>query len=150
MRNIRKELNLTYLIITHNLSTLGYLADRIAVMYLGLLVEVGPTEAVFDAPAHPYTRGLLASVAEPNPRRRISDDPLLPPGEVPSPRNPPPGCRFHTRCPFAQARCREEAPVVEEIAPNHIVACHFWDQLPATEAAVSVNTTQPAHDVKTI
>ncbi len=126
MKDLGQRLGLTYLIITHNLNVVGYIAERIAVMYLGQLVEVGPTERIFEAPAHPYTRALLSAVAEPDPRQRRADRKLLLPGEIPSPKNPPPGCRFHTRCSFAEARSREEAPVLEEIEPGHFVACHFW------------------------
>jgi oligopeptide/dipeptide ABC transporter ATP-binding protein len=129
MKELGKRLGLTYLIITHNLNVVGYVADRIAVMYLGQLVEVGPTDRIFDAPAHPYTRALLASISEPDPRQRRDGHRLLLPGEIPSPRNPPPGCRFHTRCAYAQKRSREEVPVLEEIEPRHLVACHFWRQV---------------------
>ena len=129
MKELGSRLGLTYLIITHNLNLVGYVADRIAVMYLGQLVEVGPTDRIFDAPAHPYTRALLASISEPDPRQRRDGRRLLLPGEIPSPRNPPSGCRFHTRCPYAQARSREEVPELEEIERGHFVACHFWRQI---------------------
>jgi oligopeptide/dipeptide ABC transporter ATP-binding protein len=129
MKELGTRLGLTYLIITHNLNLVGYVADRIAVMYLGQLVEVGPTDRIFDAPAHPYTRALLSSVSEADPRRRRDGHRLLLPGEIPSPRNPPPGCRFHTRCAYAQERSREEVPVLEEIEHGHFVACHFWRQV---------------------
>jgi oligopeptide/dipeptide ABC transporter ATP-binding protein len=126
MKDLGTRLGLTYLIITHNLNLVGYVADRIAVMYLGQLVEVGPADRIFDAPAHPYTRALLSSISEPDPRQRRDGHQLLLPGEIPSPRNPPPGCRFHTRCAYAQARSREEVPELEEIERGHFVACHFW------------------------
>ena len=126
---LQRDFGLTYLIITHNLNSVGYVADRIAVMYLGQIVEIGSTEQIFDAPAHPYTRALLAAISEPEPRRRRDSHRLLLPGEIPSPRNPPAGCRFHTRCPYAQARCREEAPAQEEIKPGHLASCHFWRQV---------------------
>lgn len=131
MKELGERLGLTYLIITHNLNLVGYVADRIAVMYLGQLVEVGPTDRIFDAPAHPYTRALLASISEPDPRQRGDGHRLLVPGEIPSPRNPPPGCRFHTRCAYAQERSREEVPLLEEIERNHFVACHFWREVQA-------------------
>ncbi len=126
MKDLGTRLGLTYLIITHNLNLVGYVADRIAVMYLGQLVEVGPTDRIFDAPAHPYTRALLASISEADPRRRRDGHRLLLPGEIPSPRNPPPGCRFHTRCAYAGERSREEVPELEEIERGHFVACHYW------------------------
>ena len=131
MKELGTRLGLTYLIITHNLNLVGYVADRIAVMYLGQLVEVGPTDRIFDAPAHPYTRALLSSVSEADPRNRRDGHRLLLPGEIPSPRNPPPGCRFHTRCAYAQERSREEVPVLEEIERGHFVACHFWREVRA-------------------
>jgi oligopeptide/dipeptide ABC transporter ATP-binding protein len=140
MKRLGGELGLTYLIITHNLNLVGYIADRIAVMYLGQLVEVGPAGRIFDEPSHPYTRGLLAAISEPDPRRRGGERRLLLPGEIPSPRNPPPGCRFHTRCAYAEDRCRTEVPAYEELERDHIVACHFWrrvreDPVPVATAA---------------
>jgi oligopeptide/dipeptide ABC transporter ATP-binding protein len=129
MKELGTRLGLTYLIITHNLNLVGYVAGRIAVMYLGQLVEAGTTDRIFDAPAHPYTRALLSSISEPDPRQRRNGHRLLLPGEIPSPRNPPPGCRFHTRCAYAQARSRAEVPALEEIEPGHFVACHFWRQV---------------------
>jgi oligopeptide/dipeptide ABC transporter ATP-binding protein len=137
MKDLGQRLDLAYLIITHNLNVVGYVADRIAVMYLGRLVEVGTPDQIFDAPAHPYTRALLEAVSEPDPRNRGVDRRLLLPGEIPSPRNPPPGCRFHTRCPYAQQRSREEVPELEEIEPGHFVACHFWREVRADAAARS-------------
>jgi oligopeptide/dipeptide ABC transporter ATP-binding protein len=135
MRDLARRLDLTYLIITHNLNVVGYIADRIAVMYLGRLAEVGPGERVLDAAAHPYTRALLEAVSEPDPTDRGIDRRLLLPGEIPSPRNPPPGCRFHTRCRFAQPRSREEVPELEEIEDGHLVACHFWREVRADAEA---------------
>ena len=131
MNDLQERLGLTYLVITHNLTIVDYIADRLAVMYLGKLSEVGPTERVLDTPAHPYTHALLSAVSEPDPRLRRGGGRLLPPGEIPSPRNPPPGCRFHTRCPFAEERSRTEVPELEEIAPGHLVACHFWEKVRA-------------------
>jgi oligopeptide/dipeptide ABC transporter ATP-binding protein len=104
------------------------MAHRIAVMYLGSLVEVGPTEAVFDSPAHPYSLGLLSLTPQPDPRERRKHR-LLVPGEIPSPKHPPPGCRFHTRCRFAEAKCRSETPALEAIGGGHEVACHFWQRV---------------------
>lgn len=129
MADLRDRFRLTYVIVTHNLSLVGYVADRIAVMYLGQLVELGPAGDVFERPAHPYTRGLLAAISEPDPRARQAGRRLLVPGEIPSPASPPPGCRFHTRCPHAEARCREEEPAREEAGAGHTVTCHFWRRL---------------------
>jgi oligopeptide transport system ATP-binding protein len=126
MKDLGRRLGLTYLIITHNLNVVGYIADRIAVMYLGQLAEVGTAKQIFEAAAHPYTRALLSALSEPDPRQRRDGHRLLVPGEIPSPKNPPPGCRFHTRCLYAEERSREEVPQLEEIEPGHLVACHFW------------------------
>ena len=133
MKDLGRELGLTYLIITHNLNTLGYVADRIAVMYLGRIVEVGTAGAIFDRPAHPYTRALLSAVPEPDPRQQASEQLILLPGEIPSPRHPPSGCRFHTRCAFAEERSRQEEPELERVGPDHEVACHFWRKVQAAD-----------------
>ena len=108
LRDLQQELGLTYLFITHDLGVVRYLADRVAVMYLGQIVEEGPAEALFRAPQHPYTQALLAAVPSLDPARRHSV--AAAPGDVPSPSAPPPGCRFHTRCPRVFARCAQEAP----------------------------------------
>lgn len=129
MRDLGKRLGLTYLVITHDLGIVDYLSDRLAVMYLGKLFEVGPTERVLDAPAHPYTHALLSAVSEPDPRQRHAGRQHLLPGEIPSPKNPPPACRFHTRCAFADERSRTEEPQLEEIEAGHFVACHHWQRV---------------------
>jgi oligopeptide/dipeptide ABC transporter ATP-binding protein len=126
MRDLRDRFSLTYLLITHNLNLVGHLADRVAVMYLGQIVEVGPAEQLFESPTHPYTQALLAAVVDPAERTRPERGTLLAAGEIPSPRNPPPGCRYHTRCPLATERCVRETPLREEIAPDLVVACHHW------------------------
>lgn len=121
MLNLKRELNLTYIFITHDLAVAKYIADRIAVMYLGKLVELAPTEKLFEHPLHPYTHALLSSIPVPNPfreRKRIILE-----GEVPNPINPPPGCRFHTRCLYASEICRKEEPQLREILKDHYVAC---------------------------
>jgi len=119
------------------------MADRIAVMYLGQLVEVGPTERILAAATHPYTRALLAVAPEADPRQWRDQHRLLVPGEIPSPKNPPPGCRFHTRCAYAEARSREEVPLLQEIEPGHVVACHFWQKVRADEPPVRVRVEAP-------
>jgi peptide/nickel transport system ATP-binding protein len=129
MKDLARQLGLTYLIITHNLNVVGYISDRIAVMYLGKLVEMGDTAQLFESPAHPYTLALLSAISEPDPRQRQSGRRLLLADEIPSPKNPPPGCRFHTRCPFAEARCKTDTPPLEEVEPGHQVACHFWSRV---------------------
>ncbi len=133
--DLRRDLRLTYLFISHNLAVVEHIATRVAVMYLGRIVEIAPRDALFSMPLHPYTEALLDSVPVPDPALRREKDVL--PGEVPSPMHPPPGCRFHTRCPLAQARCRIEAPAMVATAPEHFVACHV--RAPAPPAPLLVN-----------
>jgi len=119
---LRRDLKLTYLFISHDLGVVEHLSDRVVIMYLGRVVEIAPTEALFRAPNHPYTRALLANV----PRLEAKKQRFAPiAGEIPSPLDPPAGCHFHPRCPFAMARCKAEAPVLTEIAPGHRSACHL-------------------------
>ena len=134
MKDLGTRLGLTYLVITHNLNVVGYIADRIAVMYGGRVAEIGPAEAVLDRPAHPYTRALLSAVSEPDPRNRPEVGKLLLPGEIPSPRNPPPGCRFHTRCPHAEGASFVVPPELEPVDAEHLVACHHWERVAAAPA----------------
>lgn len=141
LKDLGDEFGLSYLIITHNLEVVSYIADRVAVMYLGRIVEQGPTATVFRAPAHPYTRALLSAVSEPDPRRRRARRMLLP-GEIPSPRNPPPGCRFHPRCPLAEDRCRSEDPTLEPLDDNHYAACHFRERVRALSLDRSLEGAQ--------
>jgi len=121
--DLKAQLGLTYLFIGHGLHVVRHVSDRIGVMYLGRLVEVGPADAVFTAPAHPYTRALLAAIPLPDPAARQGFAPLD--GEIPSPASPPAGCRFHTRCPFVQLRCRTEDPLPHRTDDGREVACHF-------------------------
>lgn len=127
MKELANELDLTYLIITHNLNIVGYIADRIAVMYLGRLVEVGFTDQIFDNQLHPYTKALLSSISEPDPRTRISDHSTRLRGEIPSPSNPPSGCHFHPRCPFVEDICIEISPPSIEVESDHLVTCHLFN-----------------------
>ena len=123
MHDLQREHGLSYLVITHNLPVVRHIADRIGIMYLGRLVEVGDADAVFAAPAHPYTQALVEGVPQPDPSRRrvlVSIE-----GEVPSLMRRPPGCEFHPRCRFAQARCRVEAPAPHRTADGRTVRCHF-------------------------
>ncbi|WP_460040687.1 ABC transporter ATP-binding protein [Thermaerobacter litoralis] len=123
LADLQERLGLTYLFIAHGLNVVRHVSTRVGVMYLGQLVEVAPTEELFRHPAHPYTAALLSAVPVPHPRRRRERIVLQ--GDVPSPANPPSGCRFHPRCPFAQPRCREEMPVLRPLASGHHVACHY-------------------------
>jgi peptide/nickel transport system ATP-binding protein len=121
MRRLREEMGLTYLFITHDLATAKYLCDRIAVLYLGRIVELAPRDALFGRPHHPYTKALLAAVPVPDPKARREKN--LPKGEIPSAIDPPAGCHFHPRCPFAVPRCREERPQLKKVAPTQYSAC---------------------------
>jgi oligopeptide/dipeptide ABC transporter ATP-binding protein len=121
---LRTALSLTYLFISHDLGVVRHLSDRVVIMYLGRVVEEGPTEDLFDRPNHPYTVALLAEIPRLDTRRR-QFAPVK--GEIPSPLDPPTGCHFHPRCPHAMARCRDEAPALREIAPGRRAACHLND-----------------------
>jgi peptide/nickel transport system ATP-binding protein len=123
LQDLKAELNLTLLFIAHDLAVVKNVSDRVAVMYLGRLCEIAPSDILYEAPAHHYTAALLGSAVEPDPESKRAYTPLS--GEPPSPINPPSGCRFRTRCPRAEARCAEEVPEMREIAPGHQVACHF-------------------------
>jgi peptide/nickel transport system ATP-binding protein len=137
MRDLRSRYDLTYVFISHDLSVVRYVADRIAVMYLGLLVEIGPANDIFERPAHPYTRGLLEAIPDPDPRRRRSARPGVV-GELPSSINPPSGCRFRTRCPRAQEICASEVPKLRSFGLAHEAACHFPLQQASSDAAGSL------------
>jgi peptide/nickel transport system ATP-binding protein len=127
LQDLQLELNLTYLFISHDLSVVEYIADRVAVMYVGKLVEVAPTERLFNAPRHPYTEALLSAVPKPDPRMRSRR--IVLEGEVADPANPPSGCYFHPRCRYAQARCATERPELHDVGQGQQVACHFAEEL---------------------
>jgi oligopeptide/dipeptide ABC transporter ATP-binding protein len=123
MMDLQREKRLSYLFIAHDLAVVEHISHRIAVMYLGRIVEYADKKTLFTNPLHPYTQALLSAVPVPNPKLRREKRLLQ--GDVPSPINPPPGCTFHTRCPFAEERCRIEVPVLKEIGPGHGVSCHL-------------------------
>ena len=122
LRDLQDELGLAYLFISHDLGVVEHVGHRIAVMYLGRIVEMGPRERIFSAPTHPYTEALMAAAPVADPRARRER--LVIEGDVPSPMNPPSGCHFHTRCPHAQERCRSQTPELRAVAQGHVVACH--------------------------
>ncbi len=122
LRRLQREMGFSYLFIAHDLSVVAHICHRVAVMYLGRIVEIGDKRAVFGEPRHPYTESLLASVPVADPTRRRTTDVLE--GDMPSPIHRPSGCHFHTRCPIATDRCRAEAPALREVAPGHQAACH--------------------------
>lgn len=124
--DLQEESHLTYLFISHDLTVVRYLSDRVCVMYLGKICEIGRTEDIYDHPLHPYTRFLLEAVPKPDPRLRKEDKGMLI-GEIPSPVDPPSGCYFRTRCPYATERCAQEAPPLKEIDDGRLIACHLCD-----------------------
>ncbi len=124
LRDLQQRFGLTYLFISHNIGVIRHISDRVAVMYLGKIVELAEKRALFEQPAHPYTQALLAAVPKTDPRRRETG-PILE-GDVPSPVNPPAGCRFHTRCPRTMPECRSEEPAFRQLADGRQVACHLY------------------------
>jgi peptide/nickel transport system ATP-binding protein len=126
MIQLKNDLNLTYLFITHDLATAKYICDRIGIMYLGRLFEIGDLREVYSRPLNPYTHALLAAVPVPNPHHRRTE--VMPVGEIPDAINPPSGCRFHPRCSYAKADCSEVEPELRELRPGHSVACHYAEQ----------------------
>jgi peptide/nickel transport system ATP-binding protein/oligopeptide transport system ATP-binding protein len=122
--DLQKQYDVSYLLIAHHLATTRYMAHEVAVMYLGTIVEKAPTKELFGNPLHPYTKALFSAALPSHPD--INNEEIILTGEVPSPINPPSGCRFHPRCPFAMPKCSEAVPVEKEMAPGHVVSCHLY------------------------
>lgn len=129
LEDLQREFNLTYLIIAHDLSVVEHISDRVAVMYLGKIVELATDRELYENPSHPYTEALLSAVPRPDPS--IKKQRIILPGDVPSPINPPSGCRFHTRCLYAKADCKTVEPPLQDIGGGHFVACHYWKEVQA-------------------
>jgi peptide/nickel transport system ATP-binding protein len=127
MADLQEELGLTYLFVAHDLSVVKHISDRVAVMYVGKLVEMAPTDDLFSTPKHPYTAALLSAVPEPDPRTK--SERIILQGEVANPADPPSGCYFHPRCSYATEQCKSETPVLQEIADGHYVSCHRAEEL---------------------
>ncbi|MCC7368301.1 MAG: ATP-binding cassette domain-containing protein [Chloroflexi bacterium] len=127
LMGLKREMNLTYLFISHDLSVVEYVADRVAVLYVGKVVELASTTEMYQRPMHPYTEALMSAVPNPDPTARSKRIVLS--GEIPDPANPPNGCYFHPRCPYAQPRCQTETPALREVSPGRFSACHFAEEL---------------------
>ncbi|MEM2997291.1 MAG: ABC transporter ATP-binding protein [Candidatus Bathyarchaeia archaeon] len=127
LRDLQREFKLTYILISHHFAIIDYMCDRIAVMYLGKIIEEAPKKELFENPLHPYTKALISAIPVPDPKKKTN--PILLEGEIPSPVNPPLGCRFITRCIFRKAECGKASPVLEEVEKGHFVACPFWKSL---------------------
>jgi len=132
LEQLQSEFSLTYLFIAHDLAVVRHISDRIAVMYLGSIVEISPAEELYDNPLHPYTIALLSAVPIPDPAVESQRETILLAGDLPSPANPPPACRFHTRCPYIQpTRCTTEVPPLRRLSEGHVVACHWAEEIKA-------------------
>jgi peptide/nickel transport system ATP-binding protein len=154
LESLQRDFDLTYLFIAHDLAVVRHISDRIAVMYLGSIVEVSPAADLYDDPLHPYTISLLSAVPIPDPEVERGRETILLAGDLPSPANPPPACRFHTRCPYVQeTRCRDEEPPLRKLAGGHWVACHWAEDIKAgkiepheVEAVMGAPPPVPAYE----
>lgn len=127
LKDLQDEFGLTYIFISHDLSVVEYIADKVGVMYLGKLVEIAETEELFTHPKHPYTQALLSAVPLPDPKNKTNR--IVLEGEIPNPGNPPTGCHFHPRCQYCQERCKNDIPAMSEISEGHFVSCHYAEEL---------------------
>ncbi|MDE3029754.1 MAG: ABC transporter ATP-binding protein, partial [Paracoccaceae bacterium] len=145
LEELQARLGLTYLFISHDLSMVRHIADRVAVMYLGKVVELGPRDAIFADPLHPYTEALLSAVPEPDPSLENTRERIILTGDVPSPANPPTGCNFCTRCPKVLDICRRVEPTYREVQPGRFLACHLYDQNKTIAGSTSVTEASQKH-----
>jgi len=146
LEELQEEFDLTYLFIAHDLAVVRHISDRIAVMYLGRIVEVASADELYASPRHPYTIALLSAVPIPDPEIESSRERILLKGDLPSPANPPPGCRFHTRCPFRQPeRCDTEVPELRLLSDGHLAACHYAEEIKAGKITMHDSGEVPAH-----
>jgi oligopeptide/dipeptide ABC transporter ATP-binding protein len=144
LKELQRDFGLTYLFIAHDLTAVAYVSDRVAVMYLGQIVEQAPTRELYYAPKHPYTEALMSAIPAADPDQPMR--PVLLKGERPDPANPPAGCRFHTRCRYADARCRSEVPALRPVAPGHLAACHYAERLQLQGALEQAAADRPVRE----
>ena len=144
MRRLQREFDLTYLFIGHDLSVVEHICNRVAVMYVGKIVELAETKALFAHPRHPYTEALLSAVPNPDPDLRDPERQILLEGDVPDPANPPSGCYFHPRCRYAEDRCKTESPLLRDVGDGHLAACHFAETLHLRGVTDSRSISAPA------
>lgn len=150
LMDLQEKKKLTYLFISHDLSVVEHISSHVGVMYLGDLVETGPKEKIFGETLHPYTKALFSAIPIPDPARKMSRTILQ--GDIPSPSNPPKGCKFHTRCPKCMDCCKTVAPLWKEYSKDHFVACHLYDELPDTERSLAMNAERlerPSEEAET-
>ena len=143
LEDLKARLGLTLVIIAHDLAIIRHMSDRVVVMYLGQIVEIAPVGSLYERPLHPYTQALLSAIPLPSPSARGGPRALLE-GDIPSPANPPAGCRFHTRCPHAQKLCSDVVPPLEDVGEGRAVACHFWNDIAAPSSVLRDTAPSPA------
>jgi oligopeptide transport system ATP-binding protein len=143
LEELQEQYNLTYLFIAHDLAVVRHISNRVAVMYVGKIVEVADRNELYELPLHPYSKALLSAVPIPDPVVEKNRSRIILQGDVPSPVNPPSGCRFRTRCPFARSDCAAAEPALEEVRPNHWVACFFWKEILERAGTAGVSSVSP-------